>query len=229
MPDILAEQLTLSLPPVTLLLGPEHSGKKHLASELLVTHARMLPDRLWIRHLSIDAVLQVQRFAQTSPFGRSKVVVIDLYLASSLALNRMLKLLEEPPPDVRFILLARKPPLDTIRSRSQVVTLAPAQEDEERAAKSRASALAALKAAQAGDNMLLSVALKNWSAEDSSMLSRWCKEKLSGRWRTFDPLDSRAGSKFAQRLLAALDASRMARPRLAARTALEAASRMENS
>lgn len=226
--DLRVTQLYVALPPVTLLLGPEHSGKKTLANSLLIHHARVLLDRLWVKHLSLDAGQQIQRFCQTAPFGRLKVVVIALTGATSAALNRMLKLLEEPPDTVRFILIARKEPLATIRSRSQVVVCAPQPEDAEQISRARSAALAALKSALSGDSSLLSMALKNWSAEDSSMLSRWCLEKMSGKWRTFDPLDSKASRKFAQRLHAALDANRMARPRLAARTALEVAARMEN-
>jgi hypothetical protein len=224
--EVLRGHLEQNLPPVTLLLGPEHSGKKTLADKLLNKHAGA-QDRMWVPWLSMEAGDRVQHFALVSPCGKLRVIVINLKGASSPALNRLLKLLEEPPPTVRFILVSRTEPLPTIRSRSQVVACVPEPEDPEAAAKAKATVLSALKAALAGDRALLSAALRNWTPEDSVMLFRWCEEKYSGRWRIFQSGDSQASQQFARRLLTALDANRGARPRLAARTALEAASRME--
>jgi hypothetical protein len=225
----LREQLQLSLPSVLLLLGPEHTGKKTFAWELALLHAPIGEDRLWISHLNIPAVARVHTFAYLAPVRAPKVAVIVLTMASSAALNRLLKLLEEPPETVRFVLVARKEPLDTIRSRAEVLTFGVGSDPRlsERESASKTAALNAIRAAQAQDSSLLRTALRNWGAEDSKMLAQWCEERVSGRWRHYVVTDVSADEGFAQRLLAGLTANRAARPRLAARTALEAASRTE--
>lgn len=220
----LAEQLREELPPVTLLLGPEGSGKQALARELSRIHAHPA-DRLWVSWLSIEKAGAIQRVAYVAPVGKCKVIVIVLALATSAALNRLLKLLEEPPETVRFILVATREPPVTIRSRSQVVTFA--QPGEDGSAPAKSTVLTAIRAAQSGDRAQLATALKAWEAEDSRMLTCWCQERLSGRWHVFHKSDSAASEKFARALLAGLTANRGARPRLAARTALEAASGVE--
>jgi len=224
----LAEALERELPSALLLLGPD-LRKKTLAVHLQELHTIAEVDRLWVSWLSVEAVGRVQAFALTAPHGKLRVVVIDLHRATSAALNRLLKLLEEPPETVRFVLLAREEPLATIRSRAQVITFGQGSDSglSEAQAKARSAALAALKAARSGDFSLLRTAMRDWGAGDSQMLSCWCEERLSGCWNVFTATDSTAGTQFARRLLAALAANSSARPRLAARTALEVASRME--
>lgn len=225
----LREQLEKELPQVTLLLGPDKSGRKTFAWSLLERHVPHGVDRMWVSRLDIAAVSRIQGFAFTAPHGKLRMVVIELLWASSAALNRLLKLLEEPPETVKFILVARKDPLPTIRSRAEVVTFGISPQDtlSEAQMRSRSAVLAAIKAARSGDSALLRSAMRDWSALDSQMLVGWCSERLSGRWTVFEATDVSTSMQFAQKLLGALTANRHARPRLGARTALEAASRME--
>lgn len=82
--------------------------------------------------LTIDCVREMRRWTQTVPQASPfKVAVIRLdhvrpdgtaWRASQRSLATMLKLLEEPPPTIRFILLASRPTSPTIRSRSVELT-----------------------------------------------------------------------------------------------------------
>lgn len=224
--NVLRDQLELDLPPVTLLLGPYRSGKKTYAQHLIYTHTDGPVDRLWVPLLTMEAAEEVQHFAYVAPVGKLRVAGVVLVRASSGALNRMLKLLEEPPETVRFILVSEGSALGTIRSRAQVVTFGTTAEGlSAEELKAKTAALTAIKAALSADSSLLRTALRVWGAEDSHMLARWAEEKLSGRWGAYSPADTSADRGFAQRLLAGLAANRAARPKLAARTALEAAAR----
>ena len=81
------------------------------------------------RMISIDVVRDVLRHALIRPFqGQWRVTIIDgAELLSDEAGNALLKILEEPPPQVLFILLTTNPMrvLHTIRSRCQSLFLRP--------------------------------------------------------------------------------------------------------
>ena len=86
------------------------------------------------KEIKVDAVRAVVAFAQTSSArGRGKVVL--LYPAermNAVAANTLLKTLEEPPGEARFVLASAAPDalLPTIRSRCQALSLAAPPADE---------------------------------------------------------------------------------------------------
>ena len=86
------------------------------------------------KEIKVDAVRAVVAFAQTtSARGRGKVVVMHpAERMNAIAANTLLKTLEEPAGDVRFVLSCAAPEslLPTIRSRCQALPLAapPAQQ-----------------------------------------------------------------------------------------------------
>lgn len=79
------------------------------------------------RAIGVDQVREVERAAALSPFeGRTRVVIIDPAEAMSTgAQNAFLKTLEEPPPNVVFILVAAQEGrlLETVRSRCRRIEL----------------------------------------------------------------------------------------------------------
>jgi hypothetical protein len=94
-------------------------------------HHGVLPaDTRKLEKLSVDEARDLVRFAGIAPFGKTKLVVARLDGASEAALNALLKLLEEPPPTIKFILLSVWPPLDTITSRCHVYRLGLLRRDE---------------------------------------------------------------------------------------------------
>lgn len=80
------------------------------------------------REIKVDAVRTAVAFAQTtSARGRGKVVVLHpAERINSVSANTLLKTLEEPPGDARFVLSSAAPDslLPTIRSRCQAIALA---------------------------------------------------------------------------------------------------------
>jgi len=81
------------------------------------------------KDISIDQIREVGRSVSLRPFeGRCRVIIIDPADAmNEAAQNAFLKTLEEPPPDVVFLLITARPQLlrATIRSRCQRLDLRP--------------------------------------------------------------------------------------------------------
>jgi DNA polymerase-3 subunit delta' len=81
------------------------------------------------KNISIDQVREVGRTVSLRPFeGRCRAIIIDPADAmNEAAQNAFLKTLEEPPPDVVFVLVTARPQLlrATIRSRCQRLDLRP--------------------------------------------------------------------------------------------------------
>jgi len=136
-----------------LLVGPRHVGKGTLAINLAQAlncdgqevpcgecrscrriregkHADITPVRLDSRtEIGIDDIRGLQRLANLPPYeGKCKVFIIDEaeYLSTEAA-NSLLKILEEPPPRVVWLLLAVEEErlLSTIISRCQRLELKP--------------------------------------------------------------------------------------------------------
>jgi DNA polymerase-3 subunit delta' len=81
------------------------------------------------KDISIDQIREVGRTVSLRPFeGRCRAIIIDPADAmNEAAQNAFLKTLEEPPPDVVFLLITARPQLlrATIRSRCQRLDLRP--------------------------------------------------------------------------------------------------------
>jgi DNA polymerase-3 subunit delta' len=136
-----------------LLVGPRHVGKGTLAINLAQAlncdgpevpcgecrscqrirdgkHADVTPIGLDSRtEIGIDDIRGLQRLANLPPYeGKCKVFIIDEaeYLSTEAA-NSLLKILEEPPPRITWLLLAseEKRVLPTIVSRCQRLELKP--------------------------------------------------------------------------------------------------------
>lgn len=118
--DQAREQLEYSLPQVTLLFGPKGIGKAQLARHLSEVHNFAPIDVYWQSNLYADNARWVVADTNIAPVGKRKLYVLEMDTALESVQNILLKVLEEPPPTVAFILLCSKQPLPTIVSRSQV-------------------------------------------------------------------------------------------------------------
>lgn len=125
-------ELEHELPPVALLLGPESVGKWTLARHLAWHHKVQPGDRLALPTLTMDKARMLRQFMTVAPLGRLKVAVLNLDQSTEDSQNVLLKVLEEPPPTARFLLVASTSykVLPTILSRSHVYQLGLLSEDE---------------------------------------------------------------------------------------------------
>jgi len=107
--------------------GSDEGGKKHF-SYLIGEHpdlAVVIPDG---NQIKIDQIRDIQEFVALKPIGNYKVVIIDDAGKMNLqAQNALLKILEEPPKGVVFILIASSKGelLPTILSRCQLLEFKP--------------------------------------------------------------------------------------------------------
>ena len=207
------EELGRELPPAALLLGPDLEQMVWAARTEMWEHGVLAADRMILRHVSAADARTIVRFAQTAPFGPFKLVIAALDGATSQAQNILLKVLEEPPPSVRFILAATQRPLPTIVSRCQVVVVPEARAAAEPDREVTAKVDAALRAAAAGDLRGLDQALHGWGEVHHAVL----ESRLTGIALSGDAADERWQ---ARRLLGALARFGSAHPRLAAHAAL---------
>jgi len=215
---VIIEALKRGLPPATLLLGPDLEQMVRLARYAKNEHGVVQADLIIARHLSAADARNLVKFAGTAPFGPFKLVIAVLDGATPQAQNILLKVLEEPPETIRFILVATARPLPTIVSRCQVIVGPPTGFGDGTAiGKVFDAVIAALKAARAGDLAGLDTALDGWGDVHHSALCALLTEAAAGR----TPLDSHGLSATqARRLLGALGRYDGAHPRLAAHAAL---------
>ncbi len=207
------EMLERELPPATLLLGPDVPGMVRMAQIKVRDHGVVPADLIVTMRVTAEWARVLINFAATAPFGPFKAVIAALDGASAQAQNILLKVLEEPPPAFRFILVASARPLPTIVSRCQVITVPGEAGPLEADQKVTAQVAAALNAANASDLRGLEAALAGWGdAQHAALVVALSGIAMSGpdvkeRWR-------------ARRTLGALGRFDGAHPRLAAHAAL---------
>jgi hypothetical protein len=118
---------------------------------------------------------------------RTRTVAVNLNGASERVQNMLLKALEDPPGQVRFVLASAVRPLPTVVSRCWAVTLG-----REAAASGLpepadvAEVGTALRTA-ADQPAMLAAALRGILPAQVRLLARWASEAATGRWQTFGP------------------------------------------
>lgn len=105
------------LPHVTLLIGPESTGKRLLAQYIARHHGIGPADTYTGWELTIAAARSAAGLAALAPFGPLRAILLDLDESSEAAQHALLKQLEEPPPTVRYLMVASRWPLATVASR----------------------------------------------------------------------------------------------------------------
>jgi DNA polymerase III, delta subunit len=178
------DQALVHLPSATLLLGP---GGWEAGLELYEQHRSAFSGR--VTQLDAANARYVADQAYIRPVGKAfRVYLINLDGASDAAQNILLKVIEEPPPTVRFILTASFPPLPTIVGRCQVLVAGP-PEVMPQAARTPEQVLvsAAVRAARDGQQQVLETALHRWDPAHTVVLRAWAAERAADRWHEFDP------------------------------------------
>lgn len=105
------------LPHVTLLIGPESTGKRLLAQHIVAHHQIGPADTYTGWELTVATAAAAAGLAALAPFGPFRAILLDLDESSDHAQHALLKQLEEPSPSVRYLLVASRWPLTTVASR----------------------------------------------------------------------------------------------------------------
>jgi hypothetical protein len=182
--------LEQDLPPVTLLIGSRLDELWPLAHHLVKYWGVKPGDYQYCYNLSAESARDLVKRVSLVPFGDFQLILVKLEGASEQAQNILLKVLEEPPPRARFLLLAQSPPLATVMSRAQVYRLGASghdllNSDEGQAARTKVGV--ALKAAMGSDQAALVAATRGWEPMHIVQLGAWAAEASTGRWNVFDP------------------------------------------
>ncbi len=124
--------LEQELPPATLLRGPDSIGKFTLGLHLAAHHGIADLDTVVAREgdFGVETVRTLNHWAYFPPAGQFKVAVLDITGASMQAVHALLKMVEEPPGGMRFILTGAEPIPQTLVSRCRVFDLSPLTVDE---------------------------------------------------------------------------------------------------
>jgi DNA polymerase III, delta subunit len=175
------------LPLVLLLLAPDVQDAWLLGLDIFRNQGGV---GYGVTSLTVHEAHYIVQDSSIRPLGGQKTYLIKLDGATEQAQNMLLKVLEEPPPAIRFILAASKLPLPTIVSRSQVHRLGMADRQangptpEEQ--KQRSVVASVLRAAQSHQPGLLSSTMRSWEPQHTRQLATWAVEAASGRWCQYD-------------------------------------------
>lgn len=183
-------ELEHDLPPVVLLQGLSPDTGMAMAVQLARQHVPADASIIaYAAPFSASQADEVAAFARLVQFGvAEKVVVIELDNATFHAQNRLLRVLEAPPPGCRFILIASRDPLSAVVSRSRVYRIAPEEPSSGGMDGEVIAAVeAAIKAASECDPGVLCAALRSWADKDKGErylagLSEWARKTGDGSW-----------------------------------------------
>lgn len=116
------DALEKSMPRVTLLIGPSGTGKSVLARHVIERwrERRGSVEAVFFGAVDADQARRIVREAAAVPPGAMRFFVAELDGSSEQAQNILLKVLEEPPDPVWFVLLSSRNLLPTVVSRAQV-------------------------------------------------------------------------------------------------------------
>lgn len=115
--DVIRRELEENDYQAVLLLGPESVGKRALA-RYIVGRKGAGGNFLSVPELTAPRAREIRDFVMQAPLsGGQAFVLAELDGAAEQAQNILLKVLEEPPPCARFLLVASRPVLPTITSR----------------------------------------------------------------------------------------------------------------
>jgi DNA polymerase III delta prime subunit len=115
--------LSSQLPPVSIIKGPQSVGKRMIAAHAAMSNNIARTDFTEVSRLTVGEANRVKDFMRTEPSSNLKFALIDLDQATDLAVQKLLKALEEPPKYARFSLISSKKIPSTLLTRGHKYTV----------------------------------------------------------------------------------------------------------
>jgi hypothetical protein len=116
-------ELSSRLPSVFIITGPPSVGKRLVAANAAMQHKINRVDFIEISRLTVAESSRIKNFMATSPMESLKFALINLDLATTPAINDLLKSLEEPPSYARFSLISSNRVPATLLTRGHKYTV----------------------------------------------------------------------------------------------------------
>lgn len=161
--DVEAE-LARNLPQATLLSGPDTAELYRIVRSVVKQHSLHQADLIVAGKVTAADARVLAGAAGTAPWGLFKVLILMLDHASRDAQNILLRTLEEPPGNTRFILITSQPVPAAIAGRCRRYEVTSSEPATIRAVDDNAAAAvdAAVRAALTRDPAVLAEALRPW-------------------------------------------------------------------
>lgn len=105
---------------VHLFVGPKGTGRWTEAERIRKEKSVGNTDVLRVRKLTATAASDIVNFSLFAPIGEEKLCIIRLPSSTTKAVHTLLKILEDAPDFMTFILISKEMPIETIVSRSHV-------------------------------------------------------------------------------------------------------------
>lgn len=209
--------LSLQLPPVSIITGPPSVGKRMIAAHAAIRNNIPRIDFTEVRKLTVDESKRIKMFMQTKPTQKFKFALIDLDLASTPAIQDLLKLIEEPPSYARFSFISSVKVPSTLTTRGEKYKVGLLKNEdllkilldknipEPDASKlshlgrvdlalkaysdiaARTTALNVLQSVLSGDYALFSQSYKAVDDNSASMIIQALEESAAQKWIVFNP------------------------------------------
>lgn len=212
-----ARELSLRLPPVSVINGPQSVGKRLIAAYAAIKNSISRVDFIEIKRLTVQDAKRIKDFVMTAPHSNYKFILIDLDQASRPAMDDLLKTLEEPPEFARFSLITSSRVLPTLATRAHKYSVGLLSPDELKTILTSkgisaeyadkychlgrvdlaisaveksfytSTIITVLQAVEAGDYELFNQAFKGMDDHMALLLVETLKESVSKSWRLIKP------------------------------------------
>jgi len=98
--------LSLRLPPVSIITGPDSVGKRLIGINAAMVHKVARVDFIEVTRLTVGEAARIKDFLRVAPMHNYRFVLINLDYASKAAVDDLLKSLEAPPSYARYVIIS---------------------------------------------------------------------------------------------------------------------------
>jgi hypothetical protein len=212
MPDIdnISNFITSSQQPCLIKGILSEETLSNILDTLYFDLALLNEDTLVVPDIDTQTLQNIKDFIQLTPYGKTKLVVINLTGVSSSAQSSLLSVLDNPPGYAKIVIFSESWVINTCISRCQVLRVF---DNTDSTVESKTKVLKVLASTALSEKKLLRDSMVSWAASDTKLLKIWCYESISKRFQIFSSIDVEGlglGNTFAWSLLEALETLKFA-------------------